>query len=178
MLLVGAGEIREPPGEGLTGRIANQTIRVTNRRKLLLQQPMLESVIPPTAGGLECVVLIDEVYAATIRFRDQPRQEGKPFIDHLKPKHHFDRVILMSGDRESEVRYLAEAVGIDEVFASQSPEQKWTLVKELTKNARTLFVEMASTTHQHSPQQRWVWHSDRIAMSPPKRQAQLSWTLH
>jgi P-type E1-E2 ATPase len=48
--------------------------------------------------------------------------------------------MLVSGDRESEVRYLADAVGINEVFASQSPEQKWTLVKELTRQARTLFV--------------------------------------
>lgn len=140
LLLHGAAEIREPPGEGLTGKVDDKIVRITNRHKLLLQRPSLKSVIPPTTSGLECVVLIDEVYAATVRFRDQPRREGKPFIEHLKPRHHFERVMLMSGDRESEVRYLADAVGIDEVFASQSPEQKWTLVKELTKKARTLFV--------------------------------------
>jgi P-type E1-E2 ATPase len=49
-------------------------------------------------------------------------------------------VILMSGDREAEVRYLAAAVGIDEVYASQTPEQKLTLVRELTEKSRTLFV--------------------------------------
>jgi P-type E1-E2 ATPase len=96
--------------------------------------------MPPTVGGLECVVLIDDAFAATLRFRDQPRYEGKPFISHLKPKHHFNRVMLMSGDRESEVRYLAEAVGIDEVYAGQTPEQKLARVKELTEHARTLFV--------------------------------------
>lgn len=140
LILLGATEIREPPGEGLTGQVANRSIRITNRRKLLVQQPAMETVIPMTTSGLECIVLIDGAYAATLRFRDQPRGEGKPFIDHLKPRHHFERVMLMSGDRESEVRYLADAVGIEEVFASQSPEQKWMLVKELTKHARTLFV--------------------------------------
>ena len=96
--------------------------------------------MPPTVGGLECVVLIDDAFAATLRFRDQPKDEGRPFVTHLKPKHHFNRVMLMSGDRESEVRYLAEAVGIDEVYASQSPEQKLALVKKLTQTERTLFV--------------------------------------
>jgi len=86
------------------------------------------------------VVLIDDEYAATLRFRDQPRLDGKLFVHHLKPKHHFGRVILMSGDREAEVRYLAAAVGIDEVYASQTPEQKLTLVRELTEKSRTLFV--------------------------------------
>lgn len=140
LLLKNASEIREPPGEGLRGKIGDKSIRVTNRMKLLSSRPELEAVIAPTAGGLECVVLINDVYAATLRFRDQPRAGGKPFIDHLKPKHHFARVMLMSGDRESEVRYLAEAVGIEEVYASQTPEQKLTLVKELTKTAHTLFV--------------------------------------
>jgi cation transport ATPase len=133
-------EVREPPGEGLTGRVGDRIIRITNRRKLLLQQPAIESSIPPTTGGLECVVLIDDAYAATLRFHDHPRREGKPFIEHLKPMHHFERVMLVSGDREMEVRYLAEAVGIDEVYAAQSPEQKCVLVRDLSKDARTLFV--------------------------------------
>lgn len=140
LLLMEASEIREPPGEGLTGRVAGRTIRVTNRKKLLAQHPDLETRIPSTASGLECVVLLDDEYAATLRFRDQPRAEGAPFIRHLQPKHHFDRVMLMSGDRESEVRYLSEAVGIEEVYASQTPEQKLERVRELTRSARTLFV--------------------------------------
>ena len=39
------------------------------------------------AAGLECVVLVDDRYAATLRFRDQPRPEGQPFIRHLGRKH-------------------------------------------------------------------------------------------
>ena len=140
LLLQEANEVCEPPGEGLRGRIGSKTIRVTNRKKLLAGRPELAEVITPAVGGLECVILIDETYAATLRFRDQPRAGGKPFIFHLKPKHRFARVMLMSGDRESEVRYLAEAVGIEEVYASQTPEQKLALVKQLTNQGRTLFV--------------------------------------
>ena len=59
---------------------------------------------------------------------------------HLAPKHHFDRVMLVSGDRESEVRYLAEKVGIQEVHFRQSPEQKVELVRAETKLAPTVFM--------------------------------------
>ncbi len=96
--------------------------------------------LPPLAGGLECVVLIDGRYAATFRFRDEPRADGQAFIRHLKPRHGFERILLVSGDRETEVRYLAEKVGITEVYASQSPEQKLTLVREETKRANSVFM--------------------------------------
>jgi len=48
--------------------------------------------------------------------------------------------MLVSGDRESEVHYLAESVGITEVHAGKSPEEKVAIVKEETAKARTLFV--------------------------------------
>ena len=44
------------------------------------------------------------------------------------------------GDRDSEVKYLAESVGITEVFAGRSPEEKVAIVKEETAKADTLFV--------------------------------------
>ncbi|MCA9206045.1 MAG: HAD-IC family P-type ATPase, partial [Planctomycetales bacterium] len=50
------------------------------------------------------------------------------------------RVMLVSGDRESEVRYLAEQVGIREVFASQSPEEKLELVRRETERSPVVFV--------------------------------------
>jgi P-type E1-E2 ATPase len=84
--------------------------------------------------------LIDSQYAGVIRFRDEPRDEGRSFIQHLKPKHAFDRVMIVSGDREEEVRYLADKVGIREVYASQSPEQKLALVREETTQAPTVFM--------------------------------------
>jgi P-type E1-E2 ATPase len=115
-------------------------VQITNRKRLLADRPQLESILPPQAGGLECVILIDGQYAATLRFRDTPRKEGESFIRHLRPKHRINRVLLVSGDRESEARYLADKVGIGDVFYGQSPEEKVRIVREETKRADTLFV--------------------------------------
>ncbi len=79
-------------------------------------------------------------YAAAFRFHDAARKDSASFIQHLEPKHGVRKVMLVSGDRESEVRYLAESVGISEVHAGKSPEEKVAIVKEETAKAETLFV--------------------------------------
>ena len=86
------------------------------------------------------MVLIDGRYAATSRFRDAPRPDSRSFIGHLGPRHHFDRILLVSGDRESEVRYLAELVGIDEVHAGQTPEEKVAITRQESSRAPTVFI--------------------------------------
>jgi heavy metal translocating P-type ATPase len=137
---VEAGEVSERPGEGLRGVINGRSVQVTSRKKLLAKDSAAAPLLPPVSGGLECVVLVDGRYAATFRFRDEPRVEGKSFVHHLGPRHGFDRVLLVSGDRESEVRYLADKVGIREVYAGQSPEQKLELVRRETQRANTVFM--------------------------------------
>ena len=86
---------------------------------------------------MECIVLIDDKYAAAFRFHDAPRQESRSFIDHLGPRHRVERVMLVSGDRESEVCYLAEEVGSTEIHAGQTPEQKVAIVVHETGSGRT-----------------------------------------
>jgi P-type E1-E2 ATPase len=86
------------------------------------------------------VILVDNRLAMTYQFRDEPRTDGKTFIEHLRPKHRFSRIMLVSGDRESEVCYLAQQVGITDVHYSQSPEQKVAIVVEETKQANTIFI--------------------------------------
>ena len=61
-------------------------------------------------------------------------------MSHLGPRHQFEHVMIVSGDRESEVRYLAEQVGITEIYAQQSPEDKLAIVREATAAAKTLYV--------------------------------------
>jgi len=113
---------------------------MTSRTALAVRAPAMAALVPAAAGGLECVVLIDGGYAGTLRFRDQPRPEGRTFVRHLNTRHHFTRVLLVSGDRDSEVRYLADQVGINEVHAGQSPEQKLALVRRETERGDTVFV--------------------------------------
>ena len=138
--LAAVTEIGERPGEGLKGIIKGRHLQITGRKKVVAFGPALASKVPPPTAGLECILLVDNDYAATLHFRDAPRKESRSFINHLGPRHHINRVLLLSGDREAEVRYLAGEVGITEVLSSQSPEEKLAVVKAEAQLAHTLFV--------------------------------------
>lgn len=139
--LLGVSNITELPGDGLKGQVAGKLVQITSRKNYVEQHhPTVDADLPPLTGGLECIVLIDEVYAATLQFRDEVRTDSSSFINHLQPNHLFDKVMLVSGDRESEVRYLADKVGIKHVYFSQSPEQKLELVRKETQTAKTVFL--------------------------------------
>lgn len=132
--------ISEKPGEGLTALIDGHEVRITSRKKLAHSNPEEVEKLPPLAGGLECVILLDGKYAATYQFRDAPREESREFVKHLSKKHHMEYVMLLSGDRESEVSYLAEKVGITDVRANKSPEEKLEIVREATRQNGTVYV--------------------------------------
>jgi heavy metal translocating P-type ATPase len=134
------GAVSERPGQGLSGSVAGRVVQVTNRHKLAAQHPDQAAELPPASGGLECVVLVDGRYAATLRFRDRPRSDSAPFIRHLGRRHRVARVLLVSGDREEEVRHLADQVGIREVYAGRTPEEKLAIVREETRKANTVFL--------------------------------------
>ncbi len=141
-----AEAISEKPGQGLTGRVLGavdripRAVAITSRTKLAHTDPAGASRLPPQAAGLECVVVIEGHAAGVLRFRDSPRADGRPFVSHLGPAHGLSRVMLVSGDRESEVRWLADLVGIEEVHAEVPPEGKLTFVEEAVAAAPTLFV--------------------------------------
>jgi heavy metal translocating P-type ATPase len=138
--LLPVAQVSEEPGQGLAGTVAGKTLTVSSRKNLVSLGLDLDRQFPPATGGMESIVLIDGRCAAAFHFHDEPRMEGALFVDHLRPKHHFDRVMLVSGDRESEVRYLADRVGIAEVHAGQSPEEKVAIVRRETARAPTVFL--------------------------------------
>ena len=135
-----ASEVSEPPGAGLRGIVAGHHVTITSRARALEDQVAGIEQLPHVGDGLECAVVIDGRAAAILRFRDAPRDDSRPFVEHLRPAHHFERVMIVSGDRASEVRYLAEQVGVTEVHAQQSPEEKLGIVRAETARARTLYV--------------------------------------
>lgn len=135
-----ATEVSEPPGAGMRAVVRGRRIHLQSRRAFVASPAGAGVALPAEAGGLECLVAIDGRFAALLRFRDAPRAESRDFVSHLAPAHHFDRVMIVSGDRRAEVAFLAERVGIGAIHAEQTPEQKLELVRQETARARTLYV--------------------------------------
>lgn len=133
-------EVSERPGEGLSGAIEHHHVQVTSRGKLLAKHPELAVALPPASSGLECAVLVDGNYAATLRFADEIKPTSRSFVKHLTPRHRIKDLVLLSGDRSAEVCRLGQEVGIEHIYFEQSPEQKLQIVREQTARANTLYV--------------------------------------
>lgn len=132
--------IQEEKGQGLKAIIEGHEIFITSRKKIKLLG--LESTPDklPEGHGLECVIIMDQKLAALYRFRDTPRKDSKSFVQHLFTKHGIHKVMIVSGDREEEVKYLADFIGIPEIYASKSPEEKVEIVSHERSLAKTAYL--------------------------------------
>ena len=137
LALLEVTDIEERPGEGLRGRVDGHEVRIVGRRHAA---SIDGASLPPSTTGLECAIVVDGRYVATYRFHDVPRRDSQSFVQHLGPRHHLTRILVVSGDRAEEVRYLADKVGIAEVYAAQSPEDKVAVTRAETARAPTLFI--------------------------------------
>jgi len=134
-----ATRVSESPGEGMRGTTNGHEVLITGRNKIpAVSGPSL--ILPPVEPGLECLVFLDGVFAALFGFEDSPRANSRVFVSHLSPHHQVTKVILVSGDREPEVRSLADKIGISVAYAAKSPEEKVALVRAETALAKTVFV--------------------------------------
>lgn len=133
-------QISELPGQGLSGVIQGHHVHITHRVYLEAHVSNLLPFLPKDTEQLECIILVDGVYAATLQFQDTLRKDGMSFVSHLLPLHHIDRLLIVSGDRRSAVKSLADKLGITEIYAHQTPEQKVQIVAQETAKAPTLFM--------------------------------------
>lgn len=137
IVLVEPTDVSEVPGQGLRGVVREHAVVVTARRML---PPEAAAELEPSQVGLECVVMIDGLPAAVLLFRDEARPDSKRFVSHLDAGHKVRDIVLLSGDRDLEVRYLAEQLNIGTVYAGKSPEEKVDIVRGHTKTAQTIYL--------------------------------------
>ncbi|MEQ1796761.1 MAG: HAD-IC family P-type ATPase [Lacibacter sp.] len=73
-----------------------------------------------------------------IDVKDEVRAEASSVINYLKSKN--IKTILLSGDGRKKSELIAKQLGIDEVIAEQTPEQKLEVVEQLNKTTPTAMV--------------------------------------
>lgn len=134
LVLADADEVIERAGEGLTAKLGGVTYSVVGRKQFAVDLPDLPG------GHLECLLLRDGALMAAFHFFDAPRQDTRLFLDHLAPRHGGTRTVLLTGDQQAAATQLAAQVGIGEVLAAQSPEQKLAFIRAANQQGPTLYV--------------------------------------
>jgi Cu+-exporting ATPase len=83
-------------------------------------------------------VLENGHFVGWIDVKDEIRPEAKEVVNYLHSKN--IRTILLSGDRLSKCKNLVAELGIDDVIAEQTPEQKLQKISELNAITPTAMV--------------------------------------
>jgi P-type Cu+ transporter len=83
-------------------------------------------------------IIKNELLLGWIDVKDELRSEALSVISYLKTKN--IKTILLSGDRFNKCAELAKRLGIDEVIAEQSPEQKLAKIEAYTKQVPTAMI--------------------------------------
>lgn len=93
----------------------------------------------PAANDSHNVYIIkNEALIGWIDVKDELRPESKSVIDYLHSK--GIKTILLTGDRWQKSKELASELGIDDVKAEQSPQQKLETIEQLTAQAPTIMI--------------------------------------
>ena len=83
-------------------------------------------------------IIKNNVLCGWIDVKDEIRSEAKTVIDYLHRKN--INTILLSGDRLAKCKDLATQLGIDEVIAEKTPEQKLQIITDLNAKVPTAMV--------------------------------------
>ena len=121
-------EVREVPGEGLTGLVEGRRVAVggPNWVAEMTGAPALPVGAVPE-GAMRCAVALEGAQAATLVFADKLRADAVETIGTLRAAG-IRRIILASGDANAPVRAAAAAIGADAAHARQSPADKVALI--------------------------------------------------
>jgi Cu+-exporting ATPase len=122
------------PGAGLLGRVAGRKVRVGSAA-FLREQGIDAASLADVAARMEeraatpILVAVDGIAVAALAVRDPLRPDARAAVDALR--RNGARVVLLSGDRRRTVEAIAREVGIEDIGAEATPEQKVLAVRRL-----------------------------------------------
>ncbi|HWA08902.1 MAG TPA: cation-translocating P-type ATPase [Opitutaceae bacterium] len=119
-------------GQGVRGRLAGANI-LLGRRELLEGGPLAEWArqLPPAAAELSEVWIVGRDLVGRVLLQDNIRAESRGVLAELKAS--GIRTVMLTGDRRHAAEAVAKGLGLDEVRAGLSPEDKVAAIQDLRK---------------------------------------------
>ena len=126
-----ATDVREDPGQGIAGRVGPHAVAVGSRA-FLRGEGYDPDVVTRGRGSGESQILVgvDGDVAGVIVLADELRPDAGDLVGRLRAEG-VEHVVLVSGDRRSVAERTAHALGIDEVYSEQTPEDKLDVVRRM-----------------------------------------------
>jgi heavy metal translocating P-type ATPase len=131
--------VREDAGRGVLGEVGGRVVAVGSRRFIGEQVDAGSNVPSESAAGLRAYVAVDGVFVATIEFADAMRPEvGRSLAELSRLGVH--RILIVSGDHQTNARAVGDLAGIAEVHGDLLPEHKVNIVRDLVAQGETVMM--------------------------------------
>ncbi len=124
-------------GQGLRGRVGGASL-VLGRRELLESGPLAgwAKNLPAASAELSEVWVIARDLVGRVLLKDQIRAESRGVLARLKAA--GIKTVMLTGDRRHAAEAVAKELGLDEVRAGLSPEDKVAAIQALRADGRTV----------------------------------------
>lgn len=128
--------VSEEPGQGIQGTVEGRRIVVGSRAFLsavgISKDELDSTTLRSTRGSGEAHVLvaIDGHVGGVIVMADELRPDATRIVERLRAEG-VRHVAMLSGDRRSVAERVGRELGVDRVYAEQSPEDKLEVVRQV-----------------------------------------------
>jgi heavy metal translocating P-type ATPase len=122
-------DVAESFGSGVEGEVAGHRVLVGSQS--WLEGHGVEAHLPPQLdGATKVLVAVDGVAAGAVLIGDRLRDDADCLVPRLRDSG-IRHVAIVTGDKEEIAQAVGDALGVDRVYADQTPEQKLDVVRAL-----------------------------------------------
>lgn len=129
-------EVDEDPGQGIVGTVDKRRV-VVGSRSFLEANGVTAAEINSAAliaghgsGEARINVAVDGRLGGVIAMADELRPDARGIVERLRAEG-VRQVAMVSGDRLSVAERIGREIGVDRVYAEQSPEDKLAVVRSI-----------------------------------------------
>jgi heavy metal translocating P-type ATPase len=134
--LSAASNVREEPGQGIEGNVDGRAVAVGSRAFVrsagVAADEVASAAVMSGRGSGEAHVLVgvDGHLGGVIVMADELRPDADRIVERLRAEG-VRHIAMVSGDRRSVAERIGRELGVDRVYAEQSPEEKLEVVRRL-----------------------------------------------
>jgi heavy metal translocating P-type ATPase len=121
-------QVRESPGEGIEGIVDGHSVILGSAA--LLAAHGIQAPSAHQTDGASVLVGVDGRLAATLAIGDRVRPDAQELVRRLRDLG-IAHVAMVSGDRAEVAQAVGGQLGLDRVYAEQSPEDKLEVVRSM-----------------------------------------------
>jgi heavy metal translocating P-type ATPase len=147
-------QVRESPGQGIEGIVDGHSVVVGSAMWLAAHE--IDPAVPPTStsarpdGSATVLVGVDRRLAGVLVMGDHVRPDAHQLVRRLREEG-VRHIAMVSGDRAEVAQSVSSELGLDRVYAQQSPEDKLEVVRTMRETPKLAPVVMVGDGINDAP---------------------------